>query len=533
MAWPDDPPPAIRHELHFGDRLLRCFAERPRSLYGLLETAVLRDPDGVALIDGGARISYRALAERVQRLAAGLAAQGIRPGDRLALLLANRPEFAVALFAAARLGAIAVPLSVREQTPGLQHMLAQSGAKLLLHEPDLADRLPAPASLPGLRRAALQGEGDDRFAALPDGGALAPAPHRPEEEDVAVILCTSGTTGRPKGAMLTHLNLAHSVVHYALGRGLSRRDRALLAVPASHAIGLVGMLLSMVHVGGSTVLMRAFEARRLLELVAAEHVTVTGLVPAMYHLCLLEPGFADLDLSSWRIAGYGGAPMPETTIAELRRRLPRLQLMNAYGATETTAAATMMPPGQTARHPDSVGRALPCAEVRVIDGAGREVPPGVMGEVWIRGPMVVPGYWANDAATRESFVAGFWRSGDVGRIDAAGYLRIDDRLKDMINRAGYKVFSIEVEQALGEHPEIVEAAVVARPDPVLGERVHAFVVTRDGRLTAEEVRAFAALRLADYKVPDSVTVGGEPLPRNPMGKLQKGVLRRRLAERAP
>jgi O-succinylbenzoic acid--CoA ligase len=532
MAWPDDPPPAIRHELHFGDRLLPCFVERPRSLYGMLETAVVRDPDGIALIDGETRTSYRALAERVLRLAAGLAAQGIRPGDRVALLLGNRPEFAVALFAAARLGAIVVPLSVREQTRGLQHMLAQSGAKLLLHEPDLAARLPEPASLPGLRHRAVLGEGGDPSPRLPDEGAVAPAPYRPQEEDVAIILYTSGTTGRPKGAMLTHLNLAHSVVHYALGRDLCQHDRALLAVPASHAIGLVGMLLSMVHVGGSTVLMRAFEARRLLELVATERVTVTGMVPAMYHLCLLEPDLADLDLSSWRIAGYGGAPMPPATIAKLRRQLPRLQLTNAYGATETTAATTMMPPEETPCYPDSVGRALPCAEVRIMDEAGREVPPGEAGEVWIKGPMVVPGYWANDAATRESFTAGFWRSGDVGRLDAAGYLRIEDRLKDMINRAGYKVFSVEVEQVLGEHPAIVEAAVVARPDPVLGERVHAFVAARDGRLTAEQVRAFAALRLADYKAPDGVTVGPEPLPRNALGKLQKDVLRRRLAEGA-
>jgi acyl-CoA synthetase (AMP-forming)/AMP-acid ligase II len=199
MAWPDDPPPAIRHELHFGDRLLPCFVERPRSLYGMLETAVVRDPDGIALIDGETRTSYRALAERVLRLAAGLAAQGIRPGDRVALLLGNRPEFAVALFAAARLGAIVVPLSVREQTRGLQHMLAQSGAKLLLHEPDLAARLPEPASLPGLRHRAVLGEGGDPSPRLPDEGAVAPAPYRPQEEDVAIILYTSGTTGRPRG----------------------------------------------------------------------------------------------------------------------------------------------------------------------------------------------------------------------------------------------------------------------------------------------------------------------------------------------
>ncbi len=167
-----------------------------------------------------------------------------------------------------------------------------------------------------------------------------------------------------------------------------------------------------------------------------------------------------------------------------------------------------------------------------MDEAGCEVAPGEAGEVWIKGPMVVPGYWANDAATRESFTAGFWRSGDIGSIDEEGYLRVLDRRKDMINRAGYKVFSAEVEDVLCQHPEILEAAVVAQPDPVLGERVHAFLTARDEGLGEDEVRAFCRVRLADYKVPELVTIGTLPLPRNALGKLQKDVLRRRLAERA-
>jgi long-chain acyl-CoA synthetase len=533
MAWPDDPLPSIRHELHFGDRLVRCFEERPRGLYGLLDAAALRDPDALALLEGGARLTYRDLAGRAEQLAAGMAAWGVRTGDRVALLLGNRLEFVVALFAAARLGAVVVPLSVREQPAGLRDMLANCGAKLLLYEADLADRLPEPASLPGLRiRAPVGGMGapGDPFAALRHDGAAAPAPHQPQGEDVAVIVYTAGTTGRPKGAMLTHLNIAHSVMHYALCRGLGREDRALLAVPVDHAIGLIAMLLTMVHVGGSTVLMRPFHARQFLELMAAERVTVTGLVPAMYQLCLLEPDFAAFDLSCSRIGGCGGAPMPEAVISQLAERLPRLQIMNGYGATEATAAATQMPLGHTARHPDSVGRVVPCAEVRIMDEAGREVARGEAGEIWIKGPMVVPGYFANDAATRDAFVAGFWRSGDIGAIDDAGYLYVLDRLKDMINRGGYKVFSAEVENVLSAHPQVVEAAVVAHPDPVLGEKVHAFVTARGKELDSDDVRAFCRARLADYKAPDFITIGTEPLPRNPIGKVQKHVLRRRIAE---
>jgi len=532
MAWPDDPLPAIRHELHFDDRLVRCFVERPRSLYGLLEAAALRDADALALVDGDARLTYRDLAGQVERLAAGMAARGVAPWDRVALLLGNRPEFVIALFAAARLGAISVPLSIREQAPGLRHMLENSGTKLLIYEAELADRLPEGWARDRCVAVGGSPTGGATFSTLLDERVAAPPPCRPDEEEVAVILYTSGTTGRPKGAMLTHLNIAHSVMNYALCRGLRREDRALLAVPASHVMGLIAMLLTMVHVGGSAVLMRAFQARRFLELMAAERVTVTGMVPAMYNLCLLEPDFAVFDLSSWRIAGSGGAPMPEAVIAQLTERLPHLQLMNGLGATETAAATTLMPFGHTAGRPDSVGQAVPCVELRIMDEAGREVPPGESGEIWIKGPMVVPGYFANDTATRDAFVAGFWRSGDIGAIDEAGYLRVLDRLKDMINRAGFKVFSAEVENVLSAHPQIVEAAVVARPDPVLGEKVHAFVTARDDRLSEHEVRAFCRVRLADYKVPEFVTIGTEPLPRNAIGKLQKDVLRRRAAAMA-
>ena len=532
MAWPDDPLPAARHEMHFGDRLVRCFVERPQSLFGLLERAVVRDPDALALVAGAVRLTYRDLAGQTERLAAGLAARGVRPGDRVALLIGNRPEFLITICAAARLGAIAVPLSVREQAPGLRYMLENCGAKLLIYDAELADRLPEEWGRDRGIAVGAAPSGQATFATLLDRGGAAPPPYRPDEEEVAIILYTSGTTGRPKGAMLTHLNIAHSVLHYEACMGLGCDDRSLLAVPATHITGLVAVLLAMVHVGGATVLLPSFKARAFLQTAAAERITHAVMVPAMYNLCLLEPDFLTFDLSAWRIGAYGGAPMPEASIEKLAEALPRLQLMNAYGATETTSPATLMPFGDTARRPDSVGRAVPCAELRIMDPAGHELPPGAAGEIWTKGPMVVPGYFANDTATGNAFVAGFWRSGDIGSIDQEGYLRVFDRLKDMINRAGYKVFSAEVENVLCHHPQILEAAVVARPDPVLGEKVHAFVRTSGERLDQEAVRAFCRERLADYKVPDFLTIGTEPLPRNANGKLQKEVLRRRLGETA-
>jgi long-chain acyl-CoA synthetase len=535
VAWPDDPLPPIRHEVHFGDRRVRCFADRPAGIPAIFEAALERNPEGEALVAGDLRLSYRELSELVLRTAAGLASLGVGAGDRVALLLGNRPEFLTVLLAALDLGAIAVPLSIREQTPGLRYMLAQSGARVLVHEAGLADRLPEPADLPELRHRLSVAGASEGSLALEDliAGAKPAAPrHEPDEEDTVVILYTSGTTGRSKGAMLTHLNIIHSLLHYALAMDLGPRDRSLLAVPASHVTGLVAVLLTMVRAAGCSILMPAFKARNFLELAARERITHTVLVPAMYNLCLLDPEVSGFDLGAWRIGGYGGAPMPEASIKRLAELLPGLRLMNLYGATETTSPATIMPAHHTSGRTDSVGLAVPCGELRIVGPAGHEVPRGAAGEVWIGGPMVVPGYWQEPELTAGAFTGGFWRSGDIGALDEGGYLRVFDRLKDMINRAGYKVYSAEVENRLCQHPGVLEAAVVARPDPVLGEKVQAFVTPRAPDLGADELRAFCAEALADYKVPDVITLSAEPLPRNANGKLIKSALRERAAREA-
>jgi acyl-CoA synthetase (AMP-forming)/AMP-acid ligase II len=271
--------------------------------------------------------------------------------------------------------------------------------------------------------------------------------------------------------------------------------------------------------------MREFKAASFLELAEGERMTHTLLVPAMYNLCLLEPRFAHVDLSTWRIGGFGGAPMPEATIEGLAQRFPHLQLMNAYGATETTSPATLMPARGTARHRDSVGLPVPCGEVLVMDEEGREVPRGMAGELWLFGPMVVPGYWDDAAATAESFVAGYWRSGDVGSIDEEGFVRVLDRKKDMINRGGYKIYSIEVENTLMAHADVIEAAVIAKPCPVLGERAHAVIYRKDDRATSEELARHCAGMLADYKVPETFSFRSDPLPRNANGKVMKRSLK--------
>ncbi|MGH6961831.1 MAG: class I adenylate-forming enzyme family protein, partial [Dongiaceae bacterium] len=343
-------------------------------------------------------------------------------------------------------------------------------------------------------------------------------------EDTAAILYTSGTTGRPKGALLTHLGIVHSALHYAYAMRLTGADRSIAAVPLSHVTGVIALMATMLRCAGTLVLLREFKAGPFLQLAARERMTHTVLVPAMVNLCVLAPEFGRLDLSAWRIGGYGGAPMPPATIERCAQTLPQLELMNLYGATETTSPATMMPARYTASHADSVGLAVACGDIAVIDDAGREIAPGEAGELWIAGPMVVKGYWNDPEATAREFTAGYWHSGDIGSIDADGFVRVFDRKKDLINRGGYKVYTAEVESELIAHPAVVEAAVVAKPCPVLGERVHAFVCLR-AEVSTEVLRAHCAAQLADYKVPESFTLGLEPLPRNANGKLLKRTLR--------
>ena len=497
----------IRHEAHFGDRVVRCFAERPHSFFELFMDAVKRNPDGEALVSANERFTWGSLAERVARVAQGLSSRNIRHGDRVALLLGNRPEFVLTVFAAARLGAIAVPLSIRSSKPELAYVLGDCGASLVIHETELSDRLP---------------ESPSRIA-VDDFRALLERPHgeaaRVGEEDTAAILYTSGTTGHPKGAMLSHLGIVHSAMHYERGMTLTEADRSIAAVPLSHVTGLIALIATMARCAGTLILLPAFKAADFLALAARERMTHTVLVPAMYNLCLLEPSLEGLDLTRWRIGGYGGAPMPLPTIARFAEMLPRLGLMNLYGATETTSPATMMPPHETARHAASVGLVVPCGEIRVVDD-----------ELWIKGPMVVRGYWNDAPATAREFTDGFWQSGDIGAVDAEGFVYVYDRKKDMINRGGYKVYSAEVESALLEHPGVVEAAVVAVPCPVLGERVHGFITLRKpGTVSVTALQAFCGERLADYKVPESFTFRTEPLPRNANGKVLKRALRDELS----
>jgi long-chain acyl-CoA synthetase len=531
MNWPESIMDRIREETHFDGRLLRSFTERPADLNEMFADALARNPDGEAVIFEKTRLTFTQLDREVAALATGLCAKTIGQGDRVAMLIGNRTEFLITLLATLRLGAIAVPINVREQTPELTYILNHCGAILLVHDHDIDAKIPQAGALDHLKhRFAIGGatEVAHDFTALTETAEAFTTSVPVEQEDVAIILYTSGTTGRPKGAMLTHFNIIHSAMHFELCMELGDDERSILAVPASHVTGLVAILFTMLRVAGCTVIIETFEAQEFLEAAAKERVTQTLIVPAMYNLLLLRCKVDDHDLSAWRIGGYGGAPMPQSTIETLAYKLPQLVLINAYGSTEATSPATMLPPGTGKTRSDSVGIALPCADIRVVGEDGQDLPIGEHGELWIGGPMVVPGYWDDPEKTLAEFQDGYWKSGDVGSRDAEGFFCLHDRKKDMIIRGGYNIYSAEIENAICAHEAIVECAAIGRPDKVLGEKMEVVVHTGDAVLSVEDIKAHCAARLADYKIPDFVTFTDDPLPRNANGKIVKKDLRKRM-----
>ncbi len=526
-------PTDIRTELLYGERLVPCHTPRPANLDALLRATVARQGDTPALEEGEQVWSYVRLDHEVNRIATGLRASGLQPGERVALFMGNRIEFTALLFGIWRAGAVAVPIGIRQSGEELQYMLNQCEASVLVLDASLAARVPARAHIPSVRtlvHCADAGEGwtGDAAAlgydALLARGSDAPLAADFSDQQAACIMYTSGTTGHPKGAVLSHLGFFHTAHNYAVRFGYRAGDRTLLVIPGSHISGLLAVVVVSMLVGACMVSLREYQTQRVLQVLAARRITAAVLVPAMYNLLVLEPGLQQWDLSAWRIGHFGGAAMPEVTIQRLAELLPHLELYNGFGATETTSAVSLTERGDAARYPDSVGTLLPCVDIRVLDEQGREVPVGEPGELWIRSPGTAISYWDNPEATRRSFVAGYWRSGDVGSVDGRGLLRVFDRIKDMINRGGFKVYCVELENVIQRYPGVVEVAAVPSPCPVLGERVHVFVHAAEP-VALEELRAFCRPHLADYKLPDRVTHSSTPLPRNLNGKLTKAPLR--------
>jgi long-chain acyl-CoA synthetase len=459
------------------------------------------------------------LHERSRRLAGGLAGFGVAPGDRVVVFAANCPEVRIAYHAIWRAGAVVTPAIFLLPVPELRHVVGHAEAGLVLTTPEFADTArEASGAVPVVTT--------DEFPALEEADPL-PVVDR-AGSDLAALMYTGGTTGRAKGVMLSHANL------WEVGRAADEAgyepgiDRGLTALPLSHAFGLLITVIGLHdRDAGLTVLMRWFQPEAWLELAQQHRVQIAAAVPSMLQLLAAQP-LEDYDLSELRYLASGASPLAPELAAELQRRLPGIEIREGYGLTETSALVSTNRPGRIRM--GSVGEPVPGCEVRIVDDEGTPFPPGEPGEICCRSPFLMQGYWRDDEATRATLRDGWLHTGDIGSLDADGYLYVVDRKKDLIIRGGFNVFPRDVEEALREHPAVETAAVVGRPDPAHGEEVVAFVTLADGQTaTPAEVTAWARERIGGYKYPREVHVL-PALPLTPVGKVDRKVLRAKLLE---
>jgi long-chain acyl-CoA synthetase len=491
----------------------------------------------------------------------------IAKGDRVSIVMRNLPEWAMAFWATTAVGAVVVPLNAWWTGAELEYGLSDSGSAVAFVDSERLERIrPHLDRLPGLRAVVVADEdrkpvkaetdgpvpviGFTELVGEPGGDATLPDVDIGPEDD-ATIFYTSGTTGKPKGAVGTHRNICTNLMSLFFlntraalrnagglvdeeGPKGPRQHAYLLSVPLFHATGCHAILVTNTAAGNKLVMMHHWDPERALELIEREQITTFGGVPAMVMQVIDSPDFAERDTSSVRAVAYGGAPAPPDLVRRIKEHFPAGSPSNGYGLTETSSVTTMNTGDDYIRKPDSVGPPVPVVELAVVpDGFDGTEPnddlprgPHVVGELWVKGPNVVRGYWDKPSATEASFTRGWLHTGDVARIDDEGFVYIVDRAKDMVIRGGENVYSVEVEAAVFEHPAVADCAVIGVPHPILGEEVGVVVVARPGAtLTATDLGAFLQGRIAAFMVPTHVWVRQEPLPRNPQGKILKRELR--------
>ncbi len=491
----------------------------------------LSRPDRAAIRFEGRTITWADLHDRVGRLAGALSRLGVARGDRVAVLMLNRPEFVETVLAANRIGAIAVPVNFRLVPAEIAYVLGDSGATVVVTDPTLAPVAEAavaegPGAIPVLVA------GPDYEAALRD------APAAPEvvidERDVALIMYTSGTTGRPKGAMLTHLNLLmQAFTAIRTSRLFDDRTVSLCNVPLFHIAGIGGTPPSFL-LGTTTVIMPtgAFSAGSTLDVVESEGVTGLFLVPAQWQVLCAHPD-ATRRTRSLRTISWGAAPATVDLLETMARTFPHAEIVSVFGQTEMSPVTTSLPAEDAIRKIGSVGKPVPTVSVRVVDEQMRDVAVGEVGEIVYRGPTLMAGYWNKPEETAAACEGGWFHSGDLVRVDDEGFIYVVDRKKDMIISGGENVYCAEVENVVAGHPSVADVAVIGAPHPRWGETPVAVIVPADPAAppTIDDITSWTATRLASYKKPTSVVIVAE-LPRNASGKVLKHELRNRFARLA-
>jgi long-chain acyl-CoA synthetase len=509
------------------------------------------------------RATFDTFARATLKLAQQLTKDGVAKGDRVAIIMRNLPEWPVAFYAAAIIGAIVTPLNAWWTGPELEYGLADSGAKIAIVDTERLERINEHLhNCPDLTRVYVAREADEiahpliskledvigavnTWGALPDGTVPDVAL---DADDPATILYTSGTTGKPKGALGTHRNMLSNILAsgYAVARSYVRRGEpvpqpdpnappkvTLLSVPFFHATGCFAVMSPTLFAGGKLVLMRRWDAEGAMALIERERCTNAGGVPTIAWQLIEHPARAKYDLSSLEVVSYGGAPSAPELVKRITEAFPKSQPGNGWGMTETSATFTSHLAEDYQLRPDSCGPAVPVCDMKVVDTDGRTLPPGTIGELWGKGPNVVVGYWNKPEATAQTFQDGWVKTGDLAKIDEEGFCFIVDRAKDMLIRGGENIYCVEVENVLYAHPAVMDAAIVAIPHKTLGEEPGAVVTCKPGtHATEAELRAFVAERLAAFKVPVKIEFWAETLPRNANGKIMKSELKKVFAPKA-
>jgi long-chain acyl-CoA synthetase len=509
------------------------------------------------------RASYEDFARAALAIAEALQQAGVKKGDRVAIAMRNLPEWPAAFFGCLLVGGVATLLNAWWTGPELQFGLNDSGAKVAILDRERLERLSEHLhNCPAIERIFVSRESEEvahpkvanlesvigevnAWRLLPDR----PLPNVPlDPEDDATILYTSGTTGKPKGALGTHRNAATNVMgrSFGMARAFVRRGEpvpapdpnapqkcTLMVVPLFHTTGCHATLIPLLAAGGKLVFMHKWDPELAMQLIEHERVTGAGGVPTIAWQLLEHPALGNYDLSSLESISYGGAPAAAELVPRLKQKFPKAVPGTGWGMTEASGGFTGHQAEDYELRPASCGPALPIGDMKVVNEAGKELPGGGVGELWVKGPTIVKGYWRNPEATAATFIDGWLRTGDIARIDDEGFCYILDRAKDMLIRGGENIYCIEVENALYEHPAVIDAAIVAIPHHSLGEEPGAVVTLKPGTKVAEdELRAFVAERLAAFKVPVKILFSADMLPRNPAGKILKNELKRLFVEHA-
>jgi long-chain acyl-CoA synthetase len=522
-------------------------------------SAVFGTRDHLVFEDERATVAgFRAAAAK---LAHQLIADGVKPGDRVAIIMRNLPEWPVAFWAAVLTGAIVTPLNAWWTGPELEYGLKDSGACLAIVDIERYERAREHFdACPQLRKVYVsrvrEEIADPRVARLESvigatnewaalGAIAAPEIAAAPDDDVAIFY-TSGTTGNPKGAVLSHRNIISNMWNSASAqaRAFLRRGEqppapdptvqkaTLIAVPFFHATGCCAVMLPFLLGGHKIVMQRKWDAGQALEIIERERITHTGGVPTIAWQILEHPRLDDYDLSSIESISYGGAPAAPELVRRIKERFPKSAPGQGWGMTETAATAVSNNSEDYERKPASCGVPAASGEAKIVGEGNRELPRGEVGELWYKGPIVVRGYWQNEKATAETFVDGWIKTGDLAKMDEEGFIYIVDRAKDMLIRGGENIYCVEVENALYDHPAVMDAAVVGKPHPTLGEEPVAVVHLKPGAAaTSEQLRHHCAQKIAAFKVPVDVIFWPETLPRNANGKIMKKELKTMLEAR--